>query len=148
MEKFNAIKLLEEEKKNKDLFNRNLNKETFMKKVYCYVDTYIDPLLKEMIYQYEIDEDMFGFLIIEATNIVNDLALFDNKNYENDECDLEDLENNDINEIVLNEDDDELLNEDEIISLTDDEIDFLNKDKKIKKQVANKICEFIISEIK
>ena len=34
MEKFNAIKILEEEQYMEDLFNRNLGKEQYMKDVY------------------------------------------------------------------------------------------------------------------
>ena len=47
MEKFNAIKILEEEQYMEDLFNRNLGKEQYMKDVYNYVETYIRPLLEK-----------------------------------------------------------------------------------------------------
>ena len=47
MEKFNAIKILEEEQYVEDLFNINLGKEQYMKDVYNYVETYIRPLLEK-----------------------------------------------------------------------------------------------------
>ena len=47
MEKFNAIKILEEEKQTQDLFNRNLSKEDYMNDVYNYIETYIRPILEK-----------------------------------------------------------------------------------------------------
>lgn len=47
MEKFNAIKILEEELEGKKIFDKNISKEHYMKSVYAYVDNYVEPLLKK-----------------------------------------------------------------------------------------------------
>jgi hypothetical protein len=47
MEKFNAIKILEEELEEKVLFDKNLSKEHYMKSVYSFVDNYVEPVLKK-----------------------------------------------------------------------------------------------------
>ena len=46
MEKFNAIKILEEELEDKNLFDRNLNKERDMKSVFNFVEVYLKPNIR------------------------------------------------------------------------------------------------------
>ena len=190
MEKFNAIKILEEEQYVEDLFNRNLGKEQYMKDVYNYVETYIRPLLEKNLSkaniptpQYFIEEmrdevltddslsdenkeimmkestigayyihTLTEKLIISANQIINSLGLITEKqNIEDidDETYEEDIEKD---EMFEDEEIKELKKlgiigsskEDFSYMLQDEEIGFLGKDKKIKKQLANKICEYLI----
>lgn len=190
MEKFNAIKILEEEQYVEDLFNRNLGKEQYMKDVYNYVETYIRPLLEKNLSkaniptpQYFIEEmrdevltddslsdknkeimmkestigayyihTLTEKLIISANQIINSLGLITEKqNIEDidDETYEEDIEED---EIFEDEEIKELKKlgiigsskEDFSYMLQDEEIGFLGKDKKIKKQLANKICDYLI----
>lgn len=190
MEKFNAIKILEEEQYVEDLFNRNLGKEQYMKDVYNYVETYIRPLLEKNLSkakiptpQYFIEEmrdevltddslsdenkeimmkestigayyihTLTEKLIISANQIINSLGLITERQIIediDDETYEEDIEENEINE---DEEIKELKKlgiigsskEDFSYMLRDDEIGFLGKDKKIKKQLANKICDYLI----
>ena len=48
MEKFNAIKILEEEQKDNELFHRNLGKEHYMKQVEKFVTKYLLPRIKKL----------------------------------------------------------------------------------------------------
>lgn len=190
MEKFNAIKILEEEQYMEDLFNRNLGKEQYMKDVNNYVETYIRPLLEKNLSkaniptpQYFIEEmrdevltddslsdenkeimmkestigayyihTLTEKLIISANQIINSLGLITEKqNIEDidDETYEEDIEKD---EMFEDEEIKELKKlgiigsskEDFSYMLQDDEIGFLGKEKKIKKQLANKICDYLI----
>ena len=49
MEKFNAIKILEEELENKNIFDKNLSKEHYMNSVYKFIDDFVEPILKRKI---------------------------------------------------------------------------------------------------
>lgn len=190
MEKFNAIKILEEEQYVEDLFNRNLGKEQYMKDVYNYVETYIRPLLEKNLSkaniptpQYFIEEmrdevltddslsdenkeimmkestisayyihTLTEKLIISANQIINSLGLItekqniediDDKTYEEDIEEDEMFEDEEIKELkklgIIGSS-----KEDFSYMLQDEEIGFLGKDKKIKKQLANKICDYLI----
>lgn len=190
MEKFNAIKILEEEQYVEDLFNRNLGKEQYMKDVYNYVETYIRPLLEKNLLkaniptpQYFIEEmrdevltddslsdenkeimmkestigayyihTLTEKLIISANQIINSLGLItekqniediDDETYEEDIEEDEMFENEEIKELkklgIIGSS-----KEDFSYMLQDEEIGFLGKDKKIKKQLANKICDYLI----
>ena len=190
MEKFNAIKILEEEQYMEDLFNRNLGKEQYMKDVYNYVETYIRPLLEKNLSkaniptpQYFIEEmrdevltddslsdenkeimmkestigayyihTLTEKLIISANQIINSLGLItekqniediDDETYEEDIEEDEMFEDEEIKELkklgIIGSS-----KEDFSYMLQDDEIGFLGKEKKIKKQLANKICDYLI----
>lgn len=190
MEKFNAIKILEEEQYVEDLFNRNLGKEQYMKDVYNYVETYIRPLLEKNLLkaniptpQYFIEEmrdevltddslsdenkeimmkestigayyihTLTEKLIISANQIINSLGLItekqniediDDETYEEDIEEDEMFEDEEIKELkklgIIGSS-----KEDFSYMLQDEEIGFLGKDKKIKKQLANKICDYLI----
>ena len=168
MEKFNAIKILEEEKEMKDLFSRNLGKENYMNNVYNFVEIYIRPVLEknlsklniptpkdfieEMRKQVLTEDDISDKdkevmlnektidayyihtitekLIVLANRIINTLGLI-NKKIDIKELDIDDeYVENDVNNFSY--------------MLQDEEIGFLGKDKKIKKQVANKISDYLI----
>ena len=190
MEKFNAIKILEEEQYMEDLFNRNLGKEQYMKDVNNYVETYIRPLLEKNLSkaniptpQYFIEEmrdevltddslsdenkeimmkestigayyihTLTEKLIISANQIINSLGLIteiqniediDDETYEEDIEKDEMFEDEEIKELkklgIIGSS-----KEDFSYMLQDDEIGFLGKEKKIKKQLANKICDYLI----
>ena len=190
MEKFNAIKILEEEQYMEDLFNRNLGKEQYMKDVYNYVETYIRPLLEKNLSkaniptpQYFIEEirdevltddnlsdenkeimlkestigayyihTLTEKLIISANQIINSLGLItekqniediDDETYEEDIEEDEMFEDEEIKELkklgIIGSS-----KEDFSYMLQDEEIGFLGKDKKIKKQLSNKICDYLI----
>lgn len=168
MEKFNAIKILEEEKEMKDLFSRNLGKENYMNNVYNFVEIYIRPVLEKNISKLNIpipkdfieemrkqflteddisdkdkevmlNENTIGAyyihtttekLIVLANRIINTLGLINKK------VDIKEIEIND--EYIGND-----VNNFSYM-LQDEEIGFLGKDKKIKKQVANKISDYLI----
>jgi len=170
MEKINVIKILEEEKQLDDLCSRNLSKETYMKSVYNFVDVYIKPSLRrrlsnedlkapqEMIDELTNDisndntisakdkeimlrestinayfiDDTFNKLVILAEQLVNELGLIDEKIELNEETDFENFDININNYSYL---------------LQENEIGFLGKDKKIKKQLANKIVDYLIRRI-
>lgn len=190
MEKFNAIKILEEEQYMEDLFNRNLGKEKYMKDVNNYVETYIRPLLEKNLSkaniptpQYFLEEmrdevltddslsdenkeimmkestigayyihTLTEKLIISANQIINSLGLItekqniediDDETYEEDIEEDEMFEDEEIKELkklgIIGSS-----KEDFSYMLRDDEIGFLGKNKKIKKQLANKICDYLI----
>lgn len=190
MEKFNAIKILEEEQYMEDLFNRNLGKEQYMKDVYNYVETYIRPLLEKNLSkaniptpQYFIEEmrdevltddslsdenkeimmkestigafyihKLTEALIVSANQIINSLGLItekqniediDDETYEEDIEEDEMFEDEEIKELkklgIIGS-----CKEDFSYMLQDDEIGFLGKDKKIKKKLANKICDYLL----
>lgn len=190
MEKFNAIKILEEEQYMEDLFNRNLGKEQYMKDVYNYVETYIRPLLEKNLSkaniptpQYFIEEmrdevltddslsdenkeimmkestigayyihTLTEKLIISANQIINSLGLItekqaiediDDETYEEDIEENETFEDEEIKELkklgIIGSS-----KEDFSYMLQDDEIGFLGKDKKVKKKLANKICDYLL----
>ena len=113
--KFNAIKILEQEKQETNLFNKNVSKEYYMNNVYKFVDDYIKPILDKLSYERKITNKLSSQLAILTTQITNDLGLVDTNN-------------NDIEGLIL----------------SDDEMGFLSKDKKIKKQVAQKICDYVM----
>lgn len=167
MEKINVIKMLEEEKQLNDLCSRNLSKETYMKSVYNFIDVYVKPGLKrrlsnedlkapqEMIDELTNDisndntinekdkeimlrestinayyiDDEFKKLVILAEQLINELGLIDEKIEITEETDFEDFDININNYSYM---------------LQEDEIGFLGKDKKIKKQVANKTIDYLI----
>lgn len=167
MEKFNAIKILEEEKEMKDLFSRNLGKENYMNNVYNFVEIYIRPVLEKNLSKLNIptpkdfieemreqvlteddisdkdkevmlNENTIGAyyihtitekLIVLANRIINTLGLI-NKKIDIKELDIDDeYVENDVNNFSY--------------MLQDEEIGFLGKDKKIKKQIANKIIDYL-----
>ena len=167
MEKINVIKILEEEKELDDLYSRNLGKETYMKSVYNFIDIYVKPGLKrklsnenlkapqEMIDELTNDisndntlsekdkeimlkestinayytDEVFDKLVVLAEQFINELGLIDEKIEITKETDFEDFDININNYSYM---------------LQEDEIGFLGKDKKIKKQVANKTIDYLI----
>ena len=167
MEKINVIKILEEEKELDDLYSRNLSKEIYMKSVYNFIDIYVKPGLKrklsnedlkapqEMIDELTNDisndntlsekdkeimlrestinayytDDVFNKLVVLAEQFINELGLIDEKIEITKETDFEDFDININNYSYM---------------LQEDEIGFLGKDKKIKKQVANKTIDYLI----
>ena len=167
MEKINVIKILEEEKELDDLYSRNLGKETYMKSVYNFIDIYVKPGLKrklsnenlkapqEMIDELTNDisndktisekdkeimlrestinayyiDDVFNKLVVLAQQFINELGLIDEKIEITEETDFEDFDININNYSYM---------------LQENEIGFLGKDKKIKKQVANKTIDYLI----
>ena len=172
MEKFNAIKILEEEQYVEDLFNRNLGKEQYMKDVYNYVETYIRPLLEKNLSKANIPTPQY-FIEEMRDEVLTDNSLSD----ENKEIMMKESTSGayqihtltekqnieDIDDETYEEDieEDEMFEDEEIkelkklgiigsskedfsYMLQDDEIGFLGKDKKIKKQLANKICDYLI----
>ena len=168
MEKFNAIKLLEEEKEMKDLFSRNLGKENYMNNVYNFVEIYVRPVLEKELSKLNIstpkdfieekrneilkednisDKDkefmlsentisayyihiITEKLIVLANRIINTLGLI--------------TEKEEIKELKTNEKHIEINLNNFSYMLYDEEIGFLGKNKNIKKQVANKISDYLI----
>mgnify|MGYP003292778827 CR=1 FL=1 len=114
MKNFNAIKILEEQQQEEDLMRRNLGKENYMASVYKFIDDYIKPRLEKLYSSNNNDFENFKQL--------KQLEIFTTHL---------------VNDLGLMTDDEEYS------MLNKDEIDFLGKDKKIKTQVANKICEYI-----
>ena len=166
MEKFNAIKILEEELEDKNLFDRNLSKERYMKSVFNFVEVYLKPNIRrkltnenliapkemteeirqdvlndksisekdkqvmlkdETINAYYFDKTL-NELTVGADNLINALGLID---------DYDDEEN------IIYSEDDKILH-----WLKPEEVGFLGKDKKIKKQVAEKLSQFLIATFK
>lgn len=162
MEKFNAIKILEEELKDKEIFDKNISKERYMKSVYKFIDDYIKPILEKKTDEIDLqapqelidvltddvmndknltDEDKkimtsiktinayfkdetLKRIIYKATDFINDLGLVDNIDDDNN----------------LIEDEDGTI----LYILNEDELNFLSKDTKSKKKIANKLCDVII----
>ena len=160
MEKFNAIKILEEELEDKKIFDRNLSKEHYMNNVYKYIDDFVEPILKRKISELNLQAPQE--LIDEITSDVSsdtNLSIEDKKTmlkietinlFYNDKIlnNLEVWATQLVNEIgLINEEDyiEEEFEEDDIRAfLEKDEVCFLSKDKKTKEKVANKICDLLI----
>ena len=160
MEKFNAIKILEEELENKNIFDKNLSKEHYMNSVYKYVDDFVEPILKRNISELNLQApqeliDEITSDVSSDTNISNEdkktmlkietINLFYNDKVLNN---LKVWATQLVNEIgLINEEDyiEEEFEEDDIRAfLEKDEVCFLSKDKKTKEKVANKICDLLI----
>ena len=160
MEKFNAIKILEEELEGKKIFDKNLSKEHYMKSVYAYVDNYVEPLLKKRINELDLKapKELIDYL---TQDISSDESISDENKKNMLKTDVMDLYFQDtilkqlvaeatqvVNELgVINEEDyiEEEFEEDDIRAfLEKDEVCFLSKDKKTKEKVANKICDLLI----
>ena len=160
MEKFNAIKILEEELENKNIFDKNLSKEHYMNSVYKYVDDFVEPILKRKISELNLQAPQE--LIDEITSDVSSDESISDENKKNMlKTDVMDLYFQDtilkqlvasatqvVNELgFINEEDyiEEEFEEDDIRAfLEKDEVCFLSKDKKTKEKVANKICDLLI----
>ena len=157
MEKFNAIKILEEELEEKVLFDKNLSKEHYMKSVYSFVDNYVEPVLKKKLDTLNLIAPQE--LIDEITEeITSDITLSEEDKKTMLKVETINLFHNDIilhellmqatfvvNQLGLIIDKNSILYGDEVGTfLDDDDIGFLGKDKKIKEKVANKLCETII----
>ena len=160
MEKFNAIKILEEELENKNIFDKNLSKEHYMNSVYKYVDDFVEPILKRNISELNLQApqeliDEITSDVSSDTNISNEdkktmlkietINLFYNDKVLNN---LKVWATQLVNELgFINEEDyvEEEFEEDDIHAfLEKDEVCFLSKDKKTKEKVANKICDLLI----
>lgn len=99
MEKFNAIKILEEEQKDNELFYRNLGKEHYKKQLTKFVNKYIFPQLVKLnnegkiTYNLNTDDKNIFFkskqLEIYVYQIVEELTL---QNYELDILNTDDKE--------------------------------------------------------
>ena len=161
MEKFNAIKILEEELEEKVLFDKNLSKEHYMKSVYSFVDTYIEPILKKKLDTLNLQAPQE--LIDEITEeITSDTTLTEEEKKTMLKIETINLFHNDrilhellmqttfvVNQLGLIIDKNSILYGDEVGTfLDDDDIGFLGKDKKTKEKVANKLCETIITMLK
>lgn len=99
MEKFNAIKILEEEQKDNELFYRNLGKEHYQKQLTKFVNKYIFPQLVKLnnegkiTYNLNTDDKNIFFkskqLEIYVYQIIEELTL---QNYELDILNTDDKE--------------------------------------------------------
>ena len=158
MEKFNAIKILEEELEEKELFDKNLSKEHYMKSVYKFVDDYVEPILKKKIDTLNLQAPQE--LIDEITEeVISDTTLSEEDKKTMLKIETINLFHNDrilhellmqttflVNQLGLITDKNSILYGDEVGTfLDDDDIGFLGKDKKIKEKVANKLCETIMT---
>ena len=164
MEKFNAIKILEEELEDKKIFDRNLSKEHYMNNVYKYIDDFVEPILKRKISELNLQAPQE--LIDEITSDVSSDESISDENKKNMlKTDVMDLYFQDtilkqlvasatqvVNELgFINEEDyiEEEFEEDDIHAfLEKDEVCFLSKDKKTKEKVANRICKTLINMLK
>ena len=164
MEKFNAIKILEEELEDKKIFDNNLSKEHYMNSVYKYLDDFVEPILKRKISELNLQApqeliDEITSDVSSDTNISNEdkktmlkietINLFYNDKILNN---LKVWATQLVNELgFINEEDyvEEEFEEDDIRSfLEKDEVCFLVKDKKTKEKVANRICKTLINMLK
>lgn len=170
MKKFNAIKILEEEKQTEDLSHKPTKKEKYVSDIHNFVDTYIKPIIEEKIFKENISIQP---KYIEATrklflHYANIFETDENKIKEEGlleeqrliDCNIKEIihkligtttmiiyQLGNITEIPKIESIEDLENVNDLLyMLQDDEIGFLYKDKKIKKQVANKISDYMIRE--
>lgn len=158
MEKFNAIKILEEELEEKELFDKNLSKEHYMKSVYKFVDDYIEPILKKKIDTLNLQAPQE--LIDEITEeVISDTTLSEEDKKTMLKIETINLFHNDrilhellmqttflVNQLGLITDKNSILYGDEVGTFLDnDDMGFLGKDKKTKEKVANKLCETIMT---
>lgn len=133
MDKFNAIKILEEEFENKKIFDKNLSKEHYMNSVYDFFDNYILTKFTSLFNQCEtfnkidnkLKEMLFEKSKLEAIYIINDLGL--GNDYDDDS-----------NKIFV--DNGQILH-----WLNKNKIVFLNKEKSIKIKVASKLSNIFIA---
>ena len=133
MNKFNAIKILEEEFENKKIFDKNLSKEHYMNSVYDFFDNYILTKFTSLFNQCEtfnkidnkLKEMLFEKSKLEAIYIINNLGLVND--YDDDS-----------NKIFV--DNGQILH-----WLNKNEIGFLNKEKSIKIKVASKLSNIFIA---
>ena len=133
MDKFNAIKILEEEFENKKIFDKNLSKEHYMNSVYDFFDNYILTKFTSLFNQCEtfnkidnkLKEMLFEKSKLEAIYIINDLSLVND--YDDDS-----------NKIFV--DNGQILH-----WLNKNEIGFLKKEKSIKIKVASKLSNIFIT---
>ena len=155
MEKFNAIKILEEELEGKKIFDKNISKEHYMKSVYSYVDSYVEPLLKKGLNELNLKapQELIDYL---TQDISSDESISDENKKNMLKTNVIDLYFQDmilkqlvaeatqvVNELgFINEEDDIRA------FLEKDEVCFLSKDKKTKEKVANKICNILIKMFK
>ncbi len=170
MKKFNAIKLLIEEQENIVNFNKNQEKEKYMNSIYKFTDDYIKPMLEKMTngkVNFFYDKDDFD----------DDIKIDNIEKYTEEQLEkeyykkiyekygketmtlskrAEQLAIAMVNELGLieektnsekNKEYNSSLNEQFDNVLTKEEIGFLGKDKKIKQQVAKKICGYISRRI-
>lgn len=162
MEKFNAIKILEKELEDKNIFDRNLSKEHYMNSVYKFVEVYLKPNLRRKL----INENLI--VPKEMAEEIRENVLSDKSISEKDkQVMLKDETINayyfdkTLNELTIGADNlinalgliDDYEDEENIIYSEDnkilhwlkpEEIGFLGKDKKIKNQVAEKISQFLM----
>ena len=161
MEKFNAIKILEEELEEKVLFDKNLSKEHYMKSVYSFVDTHIEPILKKKLDTLNLQA--LQELIDKITEeITSDTTLTEEDKKTMLKVETINLYHNDriLHKLLLQTtfaviqlgliiDKESLFYNDEVATFLDEEdMGFLGKDKKTKEKVANKLCETIIAMLK
>ena len=166
MEKFNAIKILEKELEDKNIFDRNLSKEHYMNSVYKFVEVYLKPNLRRKL----INENLI--VPKEMAEEIGENVLSDKSISEKDkQVMLKDETTNayyfdkTLNELTIGADNlinalgliDDYEDEENIIYSEDnkilhwlkpEEIGFLGKDKKIKNQVAEKTSQFLIATFK
>lgn len=162
--KINVIKIMEEEKKNQELFNTNLGKKAYMDALYNFVDNYIEPKLRKRLSELNLEAPKE--LIKELTKEVEDDKTISDKDKQSmlsketmdlyyNEMLIDDLTReltNTINILGLIDKNSyifkEELDEDMINFLTEDEYGFLGKDKKTKEKVANKIIDKVMKMFK
>jgi len=164
MEKFNVIKILEEELEDKNIFDRNLSKEHYMNSVYKFIDDFVEPILKRKISELNLQApqeliDEITSDVSSDTNLSNEdkrtmlkietINLFYNDKILNN---LKVWATQLVNKLGLIDEEDyveEEFEEDDIRSfLEKDEVCFLSKDKKTKEKVANKIYNTLINMLK
>lgn len=164
MEKFNAIKILEEELEEKNLFDKNLSKEDYMKSVYKFVDDYVEPILKKELNKLNLQAPEY-FIDEIKEDVLNDKNISEEDKEKMLKVEIINLFYNDrilsdlvmqttfiVNDLGFIDKDSsftkQFFDDDIATFLEDDEIGFLGKEKKIKVKVANKLCESIILMLK
>ncbi len=166
MEKFNAIKILEKELVEKQLMDTNVGKETYMKKVFNFVEVYLKPNIKkkltneniiapkdfieeirqDVLKDKNVSEENKKVLLKEETintfyfdRILNQLIT----QADNLINALGLIDDYDDEENIIYSEDDKILH-----WLNPEEVGFLGKDKKTKEKVANKICNTLVKMLK
>ena len=139
MEKFNAIKILEKELEDKNIFDRNLSKEHYMNSVYKFVEVYLKPNLRRKL----INENLI--VPKEMAEEIRENVLSDKSISEKDKQVM--LKDETINGLDY-EQMDKLYHNKILHWLKPEEIGFLGKAKKITNQVADKRSQFLIATFK
>jgi len=148
MEKFNAIKILEEELEEKNLFDKNLSKEDYMKSVYKFVDDYVEPILKKELNKLNLQAPKY-FIDEIKEDVLNDKNISEEDKKKMLKVEIINLFYNDrilsdlliqttfiVNDLGLIDKDSsftkQFFDDDIATFLEEDEIGFLGKEKKLR----------------